>query len=154
MVIQTELERVKFLLRSLLRSRLAKMDMFPRHYLALAETQDAAGALPKNPLLATTEKEYLRHHAAMLEGHYRASFLGAFPGALQRMDDTAGGIGMVDRPDEDAAVFVRVLRDGGEVVEIQGEQGPGEVELRRGDVWVLRWASVRDRVLRGDVELI
>lgn len=60
---------------------------------------------------------------------------------------------MVDKPDEDAAVFVRVLRDAG-TVEIQGEQGTGEVELRRGDVWVLRWRDVREGVGRGDVECI
>jgi len=60
---------------------------------------------------------------------------------------------MIDAPDLDAAVFARVLRDAGPV-EVQGELGVGEVELRRGDVWVLRWAAVREKVLGGDVELI
>jgi len=60
---------------------------------------------------------------------------------------------MIDAPDADAAVFVRVLRDCG-TLEVQGEQGVGEVELRRGDVWVLRWTGVRERVLQGDCELI
>lgn len=60
---------------------------------------------------------------------------------------------MVDKPDEDTAVFVRVLRDAG-TVEIQGEQGVGEVELKRGDVWVLRWRDVRKGVEAGDVECI
>lgn len=60
---------------------------------------------------------------------------------------------MVVTPDEDTAVFCRVLRDSGNV-EVQGEQGVGEVELRRGDVWVLRWRDVRRRVLVGDIEMI
>lgn len=60
---------------------------------------------------------------------------------------------MVDKPDEESAVFCRVLRDAG-IVEIQGETGAVEVELRRGDVWVLRWSAVKDAVVRGDVELI
>jgi len=60
---------------------------------------------------------------------------------------------MIDNPDEDAAVFCRVLRDAGNV-EIQGEAGTSDVELRRGDVWVVRWRDVREGVLRGDVELI
>lgn len=60
---------------------------------------------------------------------------------------------MVDTPDEDTAVFCRVLRDSGSV-EVQGEQGVGEVELRRGDVWVLRWRDIRGRVLVGDIEMI
>lgn len=60
---------------------------------------------------------------------------------------------MVDKPDEDAAVFCRILRDAG-TVEIQGEAGAAEVELRRGDVWVLRWSAVRVATVKGDVELI
>ena len=60
---------------------------------------------------------------------------------------------MVDKPDEDSAVFCRVLRDAGSV-EIQGEAGVGDVELRRGDVWVLRWSAVKEAAGRGDVEMI
>lgn len=60
---------------------------------------------------------------------------------------------MIDTPDLDSAVFCRVLRDAG-TIEIQGEQGIGEVELRRGNVWVLRWRDIRKGVLAGDVELI
>jgi GINS complex subunit 4 len=69
------------------------------------------------------------------------------------MDDTAGGISMIDKPDEDNAVFCRILRDAGQA-EVQGEQGAGTVELNRGDIWVLRWRDVKDGVERGDIELI
>ena len=60
---------------------------------------------------------------------------------------------MVDKPDEDNAVFCRILRDAGQV-EVQGEQGAGTVELNRGDVLVLRWRDVKEGVERGDIELI
>jgi GINS complex subunit 4 len=60
---------------------------------------------------------------------------------------------MVDRPDEDNAVFCRILRDAGDV-DVQGEQGAGRVTLNRGDVWALRWKDVKDGVVRGDIELI
>ncbi len=60
---------------------------------------------------------------------------------------------MVDKPDEDTAVFCRVLRDAGKV-EIQGPSQVSEAELTRGDVWVMRWSTVREAVRRGDVELI
>jgi len=58
---------------------------------------------------------------------------------------------MVDRPDADRAVFVRVLRDCGEV-RVEGTDV--RCEFRRGDVWVLRWSAVRDKVQDGDAELI
>jgi GINS complex subunit 4 len=51
------------------------------------------------------------------------------------MDDTTGGISMVDKPDEDRAVIVRCLRDVGEVA-VEG------------------WSAVRRWVMVGDVELI
>lgn len=60
---------------------------------------------------------------------------------------------MVDKPDEDNAVFCRILRDAGQVV-VQGEQESGTVTLNRGDVWVLRWRDVREGVESGDIELI
>ena len=60
---------------------------------------------------------------------------------------------MVDKPDEEGAVFCRVLRDAGRV-EVFAENGATDVDLRRGDLWLLRWSAVRDAVLRGDVECV
>lgn len=67
------------------------------------------------------------------------------------MDDTAGGISMIDVPDLDRAVFIRVLDDVGDIIV------PGtdiRCNLEKGDIWVLRWSAVKDIVTRGDAELI
>jgi GINS complex subunit 4 len=58
---------------------------------------------------------------------------------------------MVDKPDEDKAVFVRCLVDCG-VVGVEGTDV--RCDMGRGDVWVLRWSAVREFVERGDCELI
>lgn len=58
---------------------------------------------------------------------------------------------MIDKPDEDAAVFVRVLRDVGEII-VEGTDR--KFEMKRGDVWVVRWSAVRAWVAAGDAELI
>jgi GINS complex subunit 4 len=58
---------------------------------------------------------------------------------------------MVDAPDLEKAVFVRALRDVGEIV-IPGTDT--RCEMVRGDVYVVRWSAVRDVVGRGDAELI
>ena len=58
---------------------------------------------------------------------------------------------MIDKPDEDAAVFVRVLRDVGEL-EIEGTDK--RFEMKRGDVWVVRWSAIKGWVWSGDLELI
>jgi len=137
-VMQTELERLKFLIRSFLRARIAKIDAHPLHY-------------RDSPHLSTTEQQYLQAHQALLSRHYGASFLSQFPNSLQRLDDTAGFISMVDTPDMDKAVFCRVLRDIG-VVSIEGTDV--RCDMHRGDVWVIRWSAIRNAVLAGDAELI
>lgn len=142
-IIQTELERFKFLVRSFLRARIKKIDTHPLHILNLHRDDPS--------LLSPNEYQYLTAHQTLLSSHYSASFLSQFPAALQRLDDTTGGISMVDKPDEDAAVFCRVLRNVGEVY-VEGTDG--RYEMKRGDVWVMRWSAVRDWVKTGDMELI
>ena len=162
-ILQTELERFKFLVRSFLRARIAKVrarrgfitskelmktvqiDKYALHYRQIAQTDPT--------ILSPLEQQYLQSHQALLASHYSASFLSSFPQALQKLDDTSGGTSMVDKPDEDSAVFCRLLRDAGSV-EIQSEGGAADVDLKRGDVWVLRWSAVKDSVVTGDVELI
>lgn len=59
---------------------------------------------------------------------------------------------MIEQPDLDKAVFVRVLRDVAEPVVIEGTDTA--FEMRRGGVFVVRYSAVRENVLDGDVELI
>ncbi|KAI9666635.1 MAG: GINS complex subunit [Bathelium mastoideum] len=146
-VLQTELERWKWLIRGLLRARLAKIDRHPLHV-----------ARAHADRLAPAERSYLEAHQALLERHYSASFMAAFPPALRRLDDVAGGISMVDEPDGERAVFVRALREVGRVGREGGgggeEEEGGGVVMKKGDVWVVRWSSVRELVGRGEVELV
>ncbi|KAL8771892.1 MAG: hypothetical protein Q9209_002830 [Squamulea sp. 1 TL-2023] len=142
-IIQTELERFKFLVRSFLRTRMAKIDKHAL-YMLNNPTQTAR--------LSASELQYVNSHQTLLEAHYRSSFLSQFPASLQRLDDTAGGISMIEQPDTDTAVFVRALRDVEEPVIIEGTDIG--FEMRRGDVYVVRWSAVREHVMNGDAELI
>ncbi|KAI4280273.1 MAG: hypothetical protein L6R38_004580 [Xanthoria sp. 2 TBL-2021] len=142
-IIQTELERFKFLVRSFLRTRMAKIDKYALYILS-NPTQTGR--------LSASELQYANSHQSLLELHYRSSFLSQFPTSLQRLDDTAGGISMIEQPDTDTAVFVRALRDIEEPIVIEGTDT--DFEMRRGDVYVVRWSAVREHVMSGDAELI
>ncbi|CAI6335218.1 unnamed protein product [Periconia digitata] len=146
-VVQTELERFKFLVRSFLRARLRKIDAHPLHIL----NQHKDSLEISRPLLSASEHQYLTTHQSLLATHYNSSFLSQFPASLQRLDDTTGGISMVDKPDEDAAIFVRCLRDVGEIL-IDGTET--RIDMKRGDVWVVRWSAVKQWVEVGDLEVI
>ncbi|MCJ1479936.1 GINS complex subunit [Schaereria dolodes] len=142
-IIQTELERYKFLVRSFVRARVAKIDKHALHYLT-NPTQKIR--------LSSSELHYATTHQSLLQAHYHSSFLSQFPTTLQRLDDTAGGISMIEQPDLDKAVFVRALRDVREPIVVEGTDMA--FEMRRGDVFIVRWSAVKETVEGGDAELI
>ncbi|KAK2073090.1 hypothetical protein P8C59_007397 [Phyllachora maydis] len=139
-VIQTELERYKYLVRSYLRARITKHTL---HYLST----DALRAR-----LSEVELAYATRHQALLHNHYLSSFLASFPAALQNLNDTAGNTSMVDAPDLDAAVFIRLLEDA--VVEGRGVDADGAMDGRENDIVILRWSDAKPLVAAGRAELV
>ncbi len=158
-ILQTDLSRTQFLVRSLLRQRLAKVTKYASYYLKQhldSETKTSA-------VLSTSEVAFLRHHQALLGELYESSFLNAFPQGLRRLDDSSGGVPMVEGPDGSTAVVVRCLSEGtwsnGRDVDdardlTQDEGASVVVSMRSGEIWVLRWRDVKKGVERGDVELL
>jgi GINS complex subunit 4 len=150
-ILQTEVERWKFLIRSLLRARISKIDKHALHYLSTPALLER---------LSETEVAYATRRQQLLHGHYLSSFLGSFPQQLRNLNDTAGGISMIGGPDEEGGVFVRGLGSreiGGEGVVIvrgRGRDGDGEVEVGRGEIVVTRWSDVRELVEKGEMELV
>ncbi|KAL8370628.1 hypothetical protein RB595_000820 [Gaeumannomyces hyphopodioides] len=142
-VIQTELERYKFLVRSYLRARMAKIDKHTLHYLSTPALRAR---------LSESELAYATRHQALLHNHYLSSFLASFPPALQNLNDTAGNISMIDTPDLDSAVFIRLLRDC--FVEGKGTDSDGAMEGKDGDILILRWSDAKSLVEAGDAELV
>ncbi|KAK7426339.1 GINS complex subunit [Neonectria magnoliae] len=142
-VIQTELERYKFIVRSYLRARIAKVDKHTLHYLS---SQQLRGRL------SPTEAAYATRHQALLHNHYLSSFLSSFPQELQNLNDTGGNTSMIDSPDLDTAVFIRLLRD----KDVQGMGTDNDITLpsKNGDILILRWSSAKSLVEDGDAELV
>ncbi|KAI0387256.1 GINS complex, Sld5 component [Hypomontagnella monticulosa] len=142
-VIQTELERYKYLVRSYLRARIAKIDKHTLHYLSSATLRAR---------LSQPELAYATRHQALLHNHYLSSFLSSFPQPLQNLNDTAGNISMIDAPDLDTAVFIRLLRD--TLVEGRGTDADGEMDCKNGDIIILRWSDARKFVDSGLAEIV
>ncbi|KAL2412495.1 hypothetical protein ABEF95_006324 [Exophiala dermatitidis] len=174
-ILQTDLSRTQFLVRSFLRQRLHKITKHAGWCLAQLEQAESRAESGGGGYgyLSAAEAQFLRAHQALLSDFYGASFLNAFPAALRRLDDSTGGVPMVERPDADTAVVVRCLaegrnRDEGEGVwnnerdlddlsqDDQNKRGGATVELRmrRGEVWVVRWRDVRGGVERAELELL
>lgn len=155
-ILQTDLGRTQFLVRSFLRARLAKLTKYATYYLWLTEDR-------KSAYLSPVEAQFVRNHQALLEEFYGGSFLSAFPAGLRRLDDVSGGASMVEGPDVGSAVVVRCLaelwRNEEDVENAANEDGEDtgasvELRMRRGEIWIVRWRDVKAGVERGDVELL
>ncbi|RAL01378.1 putative GINS DNA replication complex subunit Sld5 [Aspergillus ibericus CBS 121593] len=182
-ILQTDLSRTQYLIRSLLRQRLSKLTAHSMHYLLLisrqsqqphpssqSQSQDSqhqqqpedsipAPPHPHEPTspLSKEEVSFLHAHQTLLAGHYGASFLGSFPPQLRRLDDNAGGVSMVQGPEEKEVVFVRCLGEEVRVVVPPGDGVERETlgtTMRMGDVWAVRWEGVRGAWGRGEVEVL
>lgn len=181
-VIQTELERYKYLVRSYLRARITKVSSGCReadgesHVSSFADSRGGrgtGGSAPRSPVgarqidkhtlhylstdalrarLSEVELAYATRHQALLHNHYLSSFLASFPAALQNLNDTAGNTSMVDAPDLDAAVFIRLLEDA--VVEGRGVDADGAMDGRENDIVILRWSDAKPLVAAGRAELV
>lgn len=161
-VIQTELERFKFLVRSYLRARIAKVGppfrsspclghlltqlQLDKHILYYLSNEDLRARL------SPTELAYATRHQALVHNHYLSSFLGSFPDKLQNLNDTAGNVSMIDEPDLETAVFVRMLAE----KEVHGKGTDADVTMNvgNGEVLIMRWSSAKELVEGGDAELV
>jgi GINS complex subunit 4 len=121
----------------------AKIDKHTLHYLSTPQLRSR---------LSETELAYATRHQALLHNHYLSSFLASFPQSLQNLNDTAGNVSMIDSPDLETAVFIRLLKDC--VVEGRGTEADGAMEGKDGDILVLRWSDAKPLVAAGRAELI
>ena len=141
-ILHTELERIKFVLRSYLRTRLMKLDLHPSYY---------SGEPNAELKLMHLERQYLDKHENILARHLHSLFLREFPetGHMRSLiDRAAAGIDMVTGPDLDRAVFCRAKVSIPEPI----ATSTGEVEIQQGDTMLLKYKLVRQFVL--EVSLI
>lgn len=120
-----------------------KIDKYTLHYLSTEELRQR---------LSPTELAYATRHQALLHNHYLSSFLSSFPQRLQNLNDTAGNVSMIDSPDLDTAVFIRLLRD--KDVFGRGTDVDTILPGASGDILIMRWSSAKDLVEYGDAELV
>lgn len=147
MIIETDIERLSYLVRLYIRTRLAKIDSFLIYY--INETEEHKDR--DKSLLSPQERDYMHKHFQILTQLYNNSFLKKFPTFLTLLDDNAGGQQMVDTPDMEQPVFIRVLSKEPIVLSLGNE---GELELVNNGVYVVRYRLIKEFLELGDIVLI
>jgi GINS complex subunit 4 len=142
----SEVSRVRYLLRSYLRTRLLKIEKHVMHIL-------------DNPLLQSrlSEKEasYAREYFLLIGNHFKASIATHLPDAfssLVRQASAHPNKDMIPTPDLNKHVFCQVVVDQGPVV--VDEQTGDTADFNKGDVFVVRYKPIKELVENGSVRLI
>ncbi|KAJ8472480.1 hypothetical protein ONZ45_g16635 [Pleurotus djamor] len=101
-LVQTEIERIKFIVRSYLRTRLFKIEKYARYIVSNPEIQTR---------ISTSERTYASKQAQILDQHFHETVLKSLPEAQSHLDDTPIFMPpMVTEPDKSKAVFVHALK--------------------------------------------
>jgi GINS complex subunit 4 len=143
-LVQTEAERVKFLVRSYLRTRLHKVEKFAPFIMKHPEIQARLSAL---------ELDHAQSYQELTTKHYNVSVLDGLPNNddLRSLEETfPDGVSMIQEPDKEQPVFVRA-RTTVEFVRLPDGSG---FKLNEGSIHLLRYKTVETLVERGQVELI
>lgn len=159
-ILQTDLSRHQFLMRSYLRQRLAKISKYATYYAKYH--LDAEQTDEKASLLSSEEAQFLTYHQTLLRSMYESSFLMSLPANLRRLDDNAGGGRMDEGPDEATGVVVRCLaREWNNERDVydessrpEDEKATVELKLERGGILIARWRDVRSGVEQGNLEVL
>lgn len=143
-LVQLDMDRGKWIVRSYLRARLAKIERYAAHILG----DPAAQAR-----LSASELGYVRRYAQMTADVFGAAVLQHLPEDMQALDDAAPGAGrggMVRTPRLDAPVFVYCREDCGPILLPGGEP----VALARGSIHLLQYRLVRTLIAQRRVDLL
>ncbi|KAI0298611.1 hypothetical protein BC826DRAFT_1090720 [Russula brevipes] len=143
MLVQTEVERVKFVVRSYIRTRLYKIEKFARYIVATPEVQEK---------LSQTELDHAKRFSELTENHFRVSVLQALPPHQQGLDDnTPFTPPMISEPDKSRAVFVHA-RD--ECPPVRLPEYRDNHAMQKGQIVLTPYAVVEQLLAMGNVELI
>lgn len=147
MIIETDIERISYIIRLYIRTRLSKIEQFTIHY--INETAEELNA--SNSRLSAQERSYMHKFFQILTQLYNNSFLRNMPQELALLDDNQDFENMVTKPDLDRPVFVKVLSS----APIEISLGDDEVlVLEKDGIYVVRYRLIRVYLEIGDVVLI
>lgn len=147
MIIETDIERLSYVVKLYLRARLAKIDNFTIHYINIVgeESDD------RPSLLSDPEISYMQQHFKILTLLYNASFLRKMPPSLALLDESIAGQNMVVEPEYNRPVFIKCKSYNPIFIQLGGDE---ELQLDRDGIYVVRYNLIQRYLEIGDVELI
>ncbi|KAI9146334.1 hypothetical protein BKA69DRAFT_15227 [Paraphysoderma sedebokerense] len=148
---KAEIERIRFVLSSYLRTRIHKIEKFAKY---IERTSSEMEKL--SPAEKTWVKECLidRYNKG-LDRHFKDSALKYLPPNMQKLDEVDGyaELDMVTKPDLDGTVCIQVLEDIGEYSLSNREDQEDTIRMEKGQIYFLRYSSIRQLLDEGRVRM-
>ncbi|KZV65629.1 GINS complex, Sld5 component [Peniophora sp. CONT] len=142
MLAQTEIERVKFIVRSYIRTRFYKIEKYAQYIVVNEDMHER---------LSQTELDHAKRCAKAMENHLQTSVLRSLPEDQRALDDEAAFVpSMVTAPDKTKAVFVLALEDCPPVRLPDGNS----LTMLKGHIVLTPYAVIEQLLALGSVELI
>lgn len=139
-----ELERVSYLVRSYLRTRLKKIE---RGILYIFKNQSSLFER-----LSAAEREFAVAYMNLVEAHFKRSFLSMLPEKLRNLDKD-GSVNHAVPPNLEKFTFCKITKSiGSYAVSDQATDDP--IELNKDDILCLRYSRIRQLILSGEAELV
>lgn len=140
-----EKDRLKFLLKSYLRTRMRKIERYVEHILDTDEL---------HARLAPHEGAYAQEYFVMIGKHLKEAVLEHLPESFQSLVKESANSETKDTiptPDFDVHVFCRVLEDCGHIpIDSQGST----VDMEKDDVYIIRYRPIANLLYQNQVELV
>ncbi|KAG2735671.1 hypothetical protein G9P44_001885 [Scheffersomyces stipitis] len=151
MIIETDIERINYLVRLYLRARLSKISKFTIHYIKTTVDESTESLPESKSLLSPEETEYMTKHFKILTDLYNNSFLKKMPDHLRLLDNESSGENMVVAPDVNEPVFIKCITK--DLITVPLGDGD-ELELEENGIYVVKYRLIQKYVSIGDVVLI
>ncbi|KAI8328015.1 hypothetical protein BC941DRAFT_445808 [Chlamydoabsidia padenii] len=144
MLYQTEMERIRYLIKSYLRTRLFKIEKYTLELLRKPDYAD---------IMSEQEIEYARRYQKLIEVHNHESFLQQLPPTQHKQDEKTGELDMVVSANLEAPVFCRVLDDIGEI-QWPVNNTTETTALEKDGTYIIRYRAIQDYLKEERVQLI
>ncbi|KAL6449670.1 SLD5 DNA replication complex GINS protein SLD5 [Candida maltosa Xu316] len=145
MIIETELERLNYIIRLYMRTRLSKLNKFTIFYVRELNEDDE--------LLSREEKDYIHKYLHISTQLYNNCFLKKLPPSATLLDDTTGEISMIVTPDVDQPVFIKCVSERPIILDYDGTTEL-DLELVKDGVYVVKYSLIKRYLEIGDVIMI
>lgn len=165
---EAELERIKFVIRSFIRCRLSKIDKFSLYLRQINEENESLN--PLKDFLSKDEMIYYESHSEILLKLFNDTILKHLPPNMQAINDNTGTVPMIDEPDWNKFVFIKVIGPQNKIfntdpILIKGDNGKWyyeviipelqeRVELIIDSIYVMRYKVIKELLMEGKVTLI